>query len=157
MKENSRGQYDNPLGDVTFNNITPDRIAEMRARRILLDETLEAVSPSLSQPNLMNQTTLDIFITGGGPSYHETGLQILRSPIPNLYRSVGQTVGRFKKFARLISVFYLKLSNTVEDVLQLDLEFLNSKQLQVRFKGRRPQRYTNVEPPIIEVNGICPL
>ena len=157
MKENSSGQYDNPFDDMTFNNISPDQIAEMRARRILLDETLEAVSPSLSQPNLMNQTTLDIFITGGGPSYHETGLQILRSPIPNLYRSVGQTVGRFKKFARLISVFYLKLSNTVEDVLQLDLELLNSKQLQVRFKGRRPRRHTNVEPSIIQIDGICQL
>ena len=157
MKEDSRKQYDNLLGDMTFNNISPDQIAEMRAKRILLDERIEAVIPSLNQPNLMNQTTLDIFITGGGPSYHETGLQIPKSPIPKLYQSFGQTNGRFEKFARLISVLYLKLSNTVEDILQLDLELLKSGKLQVRFKGRRPRRSTDVEPSIIKVDGICQL
>ena len=157
LEEDSHRQQGNPLDDMAFNNISPDRIAEMRARRILLDETLETVSPSLSQPYLMNQTMLEAFIQGGSSLYHETGLQILKSPIPNLYQSFGQTVGRFEKFACLISVLCLKLSSTVEDVLQLNLELLNSKQLQVRFQGRRPQRYTSVEPPIIEVNGICPL
>ena len=159
MKEDDRGQHDTFLGDMTVNNISPDQIAEMRARRILLDEPLKTVNPSLNQPNLMNQTEsdLDFFIGGGGSSYHETGLQIPKSPIPMLYQSFGQTNGRFEKFARLISVLYLKLSNTVEDVLELDFELLNSRKLQVRFKGRRPQRYTNVKPAIIEVDGICQL
>ena len=157
MKEDDRGQHDTFLGDMTVNNISPDQIAEMRARRILLGEPLKTVNPSLNQPNLMNQTEsdLDFFIGGGGSSYHETGLQIPKSPIPMLYQSFGQTNGRFEKFARLISVLYLKLSNTVEDVLELDFELLNSRKLQVRFKGRRPQRYTNVKPAIIEVDGIC--
>ena len=159
MKEDDRGQHDTFLGDMTVNNISPDQIAEMRARRILLDEPLKTVNPSLNQPNLMNQTEsdLDFFIGGGGSSYHETGLQIPKSPIPMLYQSFGQTNGRFEKFARLISVLYLKLSNTVEDVLELDFELLNSRKLQVRFKGRRPQRSTNVEPSIIKVDGICQL
>ena len=159
MKEDDRGQHDTFLGDMTVNNISPDQIAEMRARRILLDEPLKTVNPSLNQPNLMNQTEsdLDFFIGGGGSSYHETGLQIPKSPIPMLYQSFGQTNGRFEKFARLISVLYLKLSNTVEDVLELDLELLSPEELQVRFKGRRPQRSTNVEPSIIKVDGICQL
>ena len=129
MKEDDHGQHDTFLGDMTVNNISPDQIAEMRARRILLDEPLKTVNPSLNQPNLMNQTEsdLDFFIGGGGSSYHETGLQIPKSPIPMLYQSFGQTNGRFEKFARLISVLYLKLSNTVEDVLELDLELLNSR------------------------------
>ena len=162
LEEDSHGQYDNLLGDMTFNNISPDRIAEMRARRILLNETLEATNPLLNQPNLTYQTTLELSILessigSGGSSHHETGLQILESPIPKLYQSFGQTVGRFQKFARLISVLYLKLSNTVADVLQLDLTLLNPKQLQVKFQGRRPRQYTNIEPSIIEVDGICPL
>ena len=157
LEEDSRRQQGNPLDDMAFNNISPDRIAEMRARRILLDEKLETVSLSLNQSDPMNQTMLEAFIKGGSALYHETSLQILKSPIPTLYQSFGKTVERFEKFARLISVLYLKLSNTAEDILQLDLEFLNSRKLQIRFKGRRPQRYTNVEPPIIEVNGICPL
>ena len=37
MKEDSRGQHDTFLGDMTVNNISPDQIAEMRAKRILLD------------------------------------------------------------------------------------------------------------------------
>ncbi len=148
LEEDSHGQHDNFFGDMTFSNISPDQIAEMRTRRILLDEKPETVSPFLNRPNLAYQ--LD-------GTYHETGLQILKSPIPTLYQSFGQTTGRFEKFARLISVLYLKLSNTVEDVLQLDLELLNSRELQVRFKGRCPRQDTDVEPPIIEVDGVCPL
>ena len=121
LEENGHGQYGNPFDDMTFNNISPDQIAEMRAKRILLDEKLETVSLWSNQSNVMNQATLELSIGGGGSSYHETGLQIPKSPIPTLYQSFGQPAGRFEKFARLISVLYLKLSNTVEDVLQLDL------------------------------------
>ena len=157
LEENGHGQYDNPFDDMTFNNISPDQIAEMRARRILLDEKLESVSLWSNQSNVMNQATLELSIGGGSSSYHESGLQIPKSPIPKLYQSFGQSAGRFEKFARLISVLYLKLSNTVEDVLQLDLKLLDSKRLQVRFKGCRPQRYGSVKPSIIQVDGICPL
>ena len=157
LEEDSRGQHDNLLGDMTFNNISPDQIAEMRAKRILLDETLETISPSLNQPDLMNQMMLEAFIGDGSTSYHKTSLQIPKSPIPMLYQSFGQTNGRFEKFARLISVLYLKLSNTVEDILQLDLELLNSRELQVRFKGQRPQRYGDIGSVTIQVDGICPL
>ena len=155
MKEDSRGQHENFFGDVTFNNITPDQIAEMRTRRILLDEKLEELPEHFQNRagmlGLLNQTTLEMFIREGN------GFQIPESAIPFLYRSVGQTVGRFEKFARLILVLHLKLSHTVADVLQLDLTLLNPKQLQVKFQGRRPRRYTNVEPSIIQVDGICPL
>ena len=72
-------------------------------------------------------------------------------------QSFGHTAERFQKFARLVSVLHLKLSGTVEDVLQLDLKLLNPWQLQVRFEGRRPQRAINVAPSIIQVDGLCPL
>ena len=150
LQKDSSKKHDNLFGSMTFSNISPDQVAKIRARRILLDETLEAVTPLLSQPNLINQGILELFIRGGSSSD-------LKSPFPILYRSFGQEGDRFKKFARLVSVLYLKLSNTVEDILQLDLELLNSRELQVRFKGLRPQRYTNVEPSIIKVDGICQL
>ena len=155
MKEDNSGQHENLFGDVTFNNITPDQIAEMRARRILLDEKLEELPEHFQNRTgmlgLLNQTTLEMFIREGNR------FQIPESTIPFLYRSVGQSVGRFEKFARLILVLHLKLSGTIADVLQLDLKLLNPEQLQVKFQGRRPQRYTNVEPFIIQVDGICPL
>ena len=153
LKVNSRAQHDNLFGDMTFNNISPDQIAEMRARRILLDEKLEELPEHFQNRTgfvgLLNQTTLELFIREGN------GFEIPESAIPFLYRSVAQ--GRFEKFARLISVLHLKLSGTVEDVLQFDLKLLEPKQLQVKFQGRRPQRYTNVEPSIIQVDGICSL
>lgn len=155
LKEDSRGHGADIWNEVTINNISPDQIAEMRARRILLNEKLERINQT-GLMGLANDPMLESYIQGGMASY-KTNLSVLESPIPNLYRSFGQTPARFQKFARLVSVLYLKLSNTVEYILELDLEPLNPRQLQVSFKGRRPQPYVNVEPSIIQVNGICPL
>ena len=152
LKRESPRQNDNLLGNMTFADLSPDRIAELRTRRLLLDEKFEVASASLNQVNLMNQATLESFIRGTNSS-----LEIRECPIPDLYRSFGQTWQRFEKFARLILVLYLKLSNTVQDVLELDFKSLDANQLQVRFRGCRPRYAVNVNPSIIEVNGICPL
>ena len=155
FNEERHKQNANPFGEMTFGSLSPDKMAEMRARRILLDEKLEALPGDFQNrtgpAGLFNEATLEMFVRG------RNGFQISASPIPSLYRSVGQTVGRFEKFARLTSVLQLKLSNTVDEILQLDLKLLNSKEVQVGFRGRRPRRYTNVEPSIIEFNGVCPL
>lgn len=150
LKEDSRERNSSPLGEVVYNNISPDQIAEMRAKRILLDEKLEYPNPG-GFTGFTNDPMLESLIQGGTLSSYEPGLQIQESPLPNLYRSFGDTPQRFQKFARLTSALYLKLSNTVEDILQLDLQLLNPNQLQVHFKGQRRQGY------IIQVNGICPL
>ena len=157
LEKSSSEQNVNFLDSGTFNGISPDQFAEMRTKRILLDEKQTAVNPLSNTVDQLNQATLEMYIRGEDASQHGTRLQVVESPIPYIYRSYGQTVWRFQKFARLASVLYLKLSNTVEDVLQLDLELLNQQQLQVRFKGRRPRQYTNVDPYMIEVEGICPL
>ena len=152
----NRNQGYDFFSDVTVNGIPPDQIAEMRARRILLDEKLEDVNSALSR-NVFDQTTLEIYIRGMSSSSHEPTLQVTESSIPNLYRQFGQIPERFKKFARLISILYLKLSNTVEHVSRLDLELLGTTQLQVRFKGIRPKFYSNVDPATLEFEGICSL
>lgn len=145
------------VDEMTIGNVSPDQIAEMRARRILLNEKSAVDNPSSNQIEAFHQNMLESYIRGTDVSRHETSIQVLESPIPNLYRNFGQTVGRFLKFARLASVFFLKLSGTVEDVLELEFELLSPEQLRVRFKGRRRQRYTNVEPFVIQVDGICQL
>lgn len=150
LKEDSEEQHFSPLGEVAYNNISPDQIAEMRAKRILLDEKLGYSNPS-GFAGFANDSLLESFIQGGTSSSYEPGLQIQESPLPNLYLSFGDTPQRFQKFARLTSALYLKLSSTVEDILQLDLQLLNPNQLQVHFKGQRHQGY------IILVNEICPL
>ena len=156
LNSDSRGQNYDLFSEVTFGNISPDQIAEMRARRILLDEKLDVVIPTLSYSNTFDQMILEMHICGT-PSSHEHRLQVPDSPLPKVYRQFGQTPGRFKKFARLISILHLKLSNTVENVLLLELELLGSTQLQVRFKGIRTQFYSNVEPSTIEFEGVCSL
>ena len=155
LKEERHKQNGSPLSDFTFGTISPDKMAEMRAKRILLDEKLEALPGDFQNrtgpAGLFNEATLEMFVRGGN------GFQISASPIPSLYRSIGQTGKQFEKFARLTSVLQLKLSNTVEEILLLDLKLLNAKELQVGFRGRRARRYTNIEPSIIEFNGVCPL
>ena len=147
----------NFFDEATVNGIPPDEIAKMRARRILLDEKLENVNPPLGQNDVFSQSMIEDYIRGMPSSSREPQLQVPASPIPGVYRQLGQIPERFKKFARLISILYLKLSNTVENVLLLDLELIRSTQLQVRFKGTRPKFYSNVPPSTIEFEGICSL
>lgn len=147
----------NFFDEATVNGIPPDEIAKMRARRILLDEKLENVNPPLGQNDVFSQSMIEGYIRGMPSSSREPQLQVTASPIPGVYQQLGQTPERFKKFAPLISILYLKLSNTVENVLLLDLELLGPTQLQVRFKGTRPKFYSNVPPSTIEFEGICSL
>lgn len=153
----NQGQNFDLFSEGPFNGISLDQIAEMRARRILLDEKLGTIRPGGNQLDVFNQVTLESHIRGALSAQDEHRLQVPASPIPGIYRQCRQTPERFKKFARLTSVLYLKLSNTVEDIRQLDLELLDAARLQVRFKGRRPRIATNVPPSILEFEGICPL
>ncbi len=154
----NQSQTSGPFDNATVMDISPDEIAEMRARRILLDEKLDAIKPGGNQTvDFLNHETLELHIRGSLSSLDGRGLEVSASPIPGIYRQCKQSPERFKKFACLISVLYLKLSNTVADIHQLDLELLDPARLQVRFKGRRTQVATNVPPSILEFEGICPL
>ena len=145
------------INEMAIGDVSADQIAEMRARRILLNETPEANVPSSHQVNAHFQEMLESSVRGFSLSQHENRIQVLESPIPPLYRNFGSTAGRFLKFVRLASVFFLKLSGTVEDILELEFELLSPEQLQVRFRGRRHRQYSNSEPPVIEFAGFCPL
>lgn len=149
-------QNRDPLGEFTFVSFTPEKIAVERAKRILLDKKLPELPADFQNrtgpAGLLNEATLEMCVRGT-----TNGFNISGSPIPPLYRFAGKRQAQFEKFARLTSILYLKLSNTVEEILQFDLKLLNANQVEVKFKGRRPQRYVNVDPYIFEVNGICQL
>ena len=158
LELNNQGQNFDPFSEMTVNGISPDQIAEMRARRILLDEKVDPIKPGGSQPvDSLNQETLEFHIRGSLSSPRERRLEMTSSPIPGIYRQWRQTPERFKKFARLISVLHLRLSNTVDHIHHLDMDLLDSTHLLVRFRGRRPRVATNVPPSILELVGICPL
>ena len=155
FNEERHRQNGNPLGEMTFGSLSPDKMAEMRAKRILLDEKLGELPQDLQNrtglAGLFNEASLEVFIRGGN------GFQISASPIPSLYRFIGKRQGQFEKFARLTSVLYLKLSNTVEEILQFNLKLLDPEQVEINFKGRRHKRYISEEPYEFEVNGTCQL
>ena len=155
FSEERQRQNRDPLGEFTFGSFTPEKLAEERAKRILLDKKLPELPDDFQNragpAGLLNEASLELFIRGGN------GFQISASPIPPLYRFAGKRQAQFEKFARLTSILYLKLSNTVEEVLQFDLKLLNPNQVEIKFKGRRHKRVTNVEPYIFGVNGTCQL
>ena len=157
LKNVGDGQNSSFINEMAIGDVSTDQIAEMRARRILLNEKPIANSPLSPQVDAPYQEMLESFVRGFGISQHETRIQVLDSPIPNLYRNFGHTAGRFLKFTRLVSIFFLKLSGTVEDILELEFDLLSPEQLRVRFKGRRHKRYTNVEPSTISIDDICVL
>ena len=158
LNPDNRWQDSDFFANTTVNGLSPDQIAEMRARRILLDEKLSDANPALRINNLLDETMFELHVGGmPPPSSHERKLHVTVSPLPVLYQQFKRTPGRLKKFARLVSILYLKLTNTVDNILELDLELLEQEQLQVKFKGIRPKIYSNVDPSILEFEGICPL
>ena len=156
-EETVSSAYKNRTEPVILEQLTLDQIADMRAKRLLLDEKLDAARSSLTQTTVFDQMLLEAQIRGELSSQYGNRLQALASPIPELYQHFRKTPERFKKFARLISVLYLKLSGTVEDIFQLDVELHDSATLQVKFKGRCHQRDVNEEPTFVEFEGNCPL
>lgn len=158
LKEDTTGKaFKHRTDAVDFKSLTPDQIAYMRAKRLLLDEKLETTNDYIAQTTVFDQMLLETAIRGELSSQYGNRLQVLTSPIPELYQRFKKTPKRFKKFARLISVLYLKLSNTVEDILQLDVELINSRELKVKFKGQQSQPDINEDPVLLEFDGICPL
>ena len=149
--------YKHRTEPIIFEQMTLNQVANLRAKRLLLDEKLAAARSFLTQTTVFDQMLLETQIRGELSSQYGNRLQVLASPIPELYHHFRKTPERFKKFARLISVLYLKLSNTIEDILQLDVELHDPAALQVKFRGRCHQLDINEEPAFVEFEGNCPL
>ena len=142
---------------IILDELTLEKVADIRAKRLLLNEKLETSISSLTHADVFDEMLLEAQIRGELSSEYGNRLQALISPIPALYRHFRHKPEKFEEAARLISVLYLKLSNTVEDILQLDVELLGSEGLRVKFKGQHPQTDVSEEPVLVEVKGICPL
>jgi hypothetical protein len=127
-----------------------DEIAEMRARRILLDEKLDL---RFGGKGDLNRQMLENSVGGG----YDSKFVVSRSPIPGLYSDIGGQTQEFIEAARLYSVLLLLLTHTVDKILRLDLEMRSDATLAVDFEGTRPPRYSNEEPHVIQVQGACNL
>lgn len=100
----------------------------------------------------MDKAFMEVLIRG-----QSTPLQVQESPFPNLWELLSDNVPMFLAVARLVGVMWLRLSGIVEHVYRLELSLSALGQLEVEFEGERPRKYTNVDPPVIRVSGVCPL
>jgi hypothetical protein len=143
----SRGSV---MSEYNFSGYSPDDVAEMRAKRILLDEKLHGAHPR--RMNDLGMGMLEHAVEGYGSRY-----QVLQSPFPGLYKAVKGKTDEFLEAAKLYAVLLLLLTNTVEQIHKLDLKMKNEKELSVNFAGVRARQYTNSEPHPIKVKGVCVL
>lgn len=136
-----RTDYGAGAMELAYSGFHPDKIAEMRARRILLDEKAKSWD-----------IMLEVLVRG-----QSTPIQIKESLFPMLFSKLGNEAEYFLAIARLFAVLQLRLSGVIEHVHRLELKLIESCKLSVAFEGQRPRKYFNVEPPIIKVEGLCNL
>jgi hypothetical protein len=137
-------RFSESLSEMSYNGITSDEIAEMRVRRILLNERLK-------KKEAFQDAMLESFVRG-----HSSAIQVHESPFPRLFADAQGNKFLFVPAARLLAVLMLRLSDSIEHILDLQLTLRNDI-LDVRFRGKRARRYSNVEPPVITVTGTCKL
>ncbi len=131
--------------EMGVNGWTKDEIAKLRASLLLLNE----LPPEVSRSDRMS-------LMGAISGYGDV-VKVEKGIFPDLWQRYGDQPSRFLAYARLLAVYYLKVTQTVEHILELRLGPVRSGVLSVNFRGLRRHEYTNVEPPVIEVTGKCRL
>ncbi len=135
------------VSEMSTTGYTADDVAKLRAGRILLNDPSPAATPNLK--NL----TLEMLIGGMGGQVRADCC-----PLIELRKSWKGSERAYLECGRLLSVFYLKMTNTVESVLELSLGPLEAKRkLPVRFRGLRKKIFTNRDARAIELEGVCEL
>ncbi|WP_165248075.1 hypothetical protein [Paludisphaera soli] len=130
-------------------HFTADDIAELRARRILLNDP---PPPTNEHRHFDDAALLEIFIQGTGAH-----LPVERCIIRDLYSQFSSDPALYLRLARLAAIFALKAGDVVEQVTRLALGPIADGGVQVAFRGRRRKKYTNRDPHVIEFEGVCPL
>jgi hypothetical protein len=131
---------------------TPDDIARLRAGRILLNAPPPARDDHRHAFDRMDEIMLESFIRGSN-----NPVSAEHCIVQAIYRKLGGDSDRFLRVARLASIYFLKVAGVVEQILELTLGPIQEGRVHVRFRGRRRQVASNVEPAVIEIEGECPL
>jgi|LSQX01.2.fsa_nt_gb uncharacterized caspase-like protein len=137
------------MTEASVQGIGPDEIARRRAGRILLND------PPPPDGNARRGYSEESFIEGFIAAT-STQYPVKECVIRSVYQQHGHSTD-WKEIARLKAVFLLKITGTVEHVIDLKIGGVRGGSVPVTFKGRRPARYSNVAPDTIECSGRCPL
>lgn len=133
------------LNEISAQGVNADEIARRRASRILVNDPPPVVGQGFSTDSFV-----DVFVSGTGD------FAVKESVIRSVFMRYSQRA-EWKEFARLKSVLFLKMTGTVEHILELTIGAVRNKKVPVRFRGRRGQRFSNMPPATIEITGSCPL
>lgn len=129
-----------------------EQVAEMRARRILLDEKLTDITGRYQSGYKLKNQMLENSVAGGGRNF-----EVRNSPFPNVYADTKGNTDEFLVAARLFAVLELLLTGTVERIHKLELKLQEGEKLAVNFEGQRKAEYAGEPPHIIKVEGVCTL
>jgi predicted nucleotide-binding protein len=138
--------------EMNYSGFPAEQVAEMRARRILINEKLSDAGGRYRNPNDLNAMLLEKTVAGGGKTF-----EVPHSPFPALYKVAKSDIGEFLAAARLFAVLELLLTGTVERIHTLELTMQEDDKLAVRFEGQRQNEYSNRPPHIIKIEGVCDL
>jgi hypothetical protein len=142
LKPNQRSQNSSFGMEINYPNYNADEVAELRTRLLLLGESL---------PKELRLITTQIANPYNQITTIEHGI------FADLWNKLNTQSRLFLPRAWLWAVYYLKMSQIVEDILELELGPIKNKVMPIRFRGRRKQSYSNQVPSIITVTGSCTL
>jgi hypothetical protein len=128
--------------EMSFNGLSSDEAAEMRARFILLGE----------RPKVSDQFT-EQFITQGFEQSRPGGG--LTAQV--LYDSVGKDCIRFTEQVRLLFLYQLKTASVIDQLSKLSVTSIGQDRFEVELDGFRPKLYSNVGPKAVHVRDVFDL
>jgi hypothetical protein len=150
-KDHANGGGPGEFGKVVVNGheLTAEQIAEKRAGRILLNDP-----PPMAYDHRKHDTAtmMEMYIRGVNVTK-----PVDRCPLRDLYAVLGDDQSPYLHLARLAAVFALKAGDVVERVERLSLGPIRDGHVHVAFAGKRRQKYPNVDPYLITLQGDCPL
>jgi hypothetical protein len=142
-------QHGGGIMETATTGYSADDIALLRARRILLDEPLPP--PPARQFGSRGDSMLESLVRG-----LQTSVSVERSPLPGFFRDLrAEPRARALTATKLLAILWLRVTGTVEHVLELDIRAKSPATLAIHFRGERERIYTNREPLVIAVDGTC--
>ncbi|BAZ19022.1 hypothetical protein NIES4071_109070 (plasmid) [Calothrix sp. NIES-4071] len=130
---------------VNYYGYSYEDTAKLKIRFLLLNEVPKSQEKS-------NQSTLNYIIRGNEYLVKSKGYVIT-----DVWKKWINEQQMFLINARLAAVYFLKVNNIVEDILDLKISFTSKNVVTVNFRAHLKQLYYNQEDSLVEIKGKCTL
>jgi nucleoside phosphorylase len=129
--------------ETNYNSYSADQIADFRVRLLLLNEA----------PDIQNSNDFALNHLVEGSS--DNAIKITKNIFPALWTRFKNQPELFLFYARLTAVYYLKMSGTIERILELNLRFIEHNVMSVEFGGRKKSNNSHKDADVIQIQGNC--